>query len=116
MFDGKKFYNKVNFLCQERGTTITQFTISIGLGNSAAANWKKGSTPSVDTVILLAQQLNVSTDYLLAEDEGTKHKPLNELEEKWLNLFNQLYENEKFLHIGRLESYLELRDQKQKNL
>lgn len=111
MLDSIKFHDKVNRLCQERGMTITQFTVSIGLSNSTATNWKNGNFPNATTVKLIADKLNVSTDYLLSEDEVTKTMPLDDLQVRLLRMFNQLNEQEKYVYIGRLEAYLELRNE-----
>ena len=59
------FYENVQELCKQHKTNITRMTKDIGLSNAAAASWKKGSVPKLDTVRKIADYFGVSWESLL---------------------------------------------------
>ena len=59
------FYENVQELCKQHKTNITRMTKEIGLSNAAAASWKKGSVPKLDTVRKIADYFGVSWESLL---------------------------------------------------
>lgn len=64
------FHERLDALCKEAGTTITDFSVKmLGVSNSAASNWKKGTIPRSDVVVRAARYFNVSTDFLLGLDD-----------------------------------------------
>lgn len=69
------FHERLDALCKEAGITITDFSVKmLGVSNSAASNWKKGTIPRSDVVIRAARYFNVSTDYLLGLDNVPRHQ------------------------------------------
>lgn len=62
------FYNRLKKLCRERGTTPSAVAKEIGLGNSSAVYWKRGSIPRATTLKKLSDYFGVSVFDLL----GTK--------------------------------------------
>lgn len=69
------FYERLNQLCKQHGTNITEVAArQLGVASSAATNWKHGATPRSDVVIRAAEYFSVSTDYLLGlTDVPTPH-------------------------------------------
>ncbi len=60
------FYERLNLLCKQHGTTVTEVACThLGVASSSATNWKKGASPRADIVIRAAQHFSVTTDYLL---------------------------------------------------
>ena len=59
------FYEQLRKACKSNHTSVTAVLKRIGLGTANGTYWKNGSAPSSDTVVQLAELLNVSTDYLL---------------------------------------------------
>ncbi len=60
------FYERLNQLCKQHGTTVTEVACThLGVASSAATNWKKGASPRADIVIRAAQHFGVTADYLL---------------------------------------------------
>ncbi|MBR3765301.1 MAG: helix-turn-helix transcriptional regulator [Clostridia bacterium] len=60
------FYERLNQLCRQHGTTITELArTQLGVASSAATNWKHGASPRSDVVTRAAAYFGVSTDYLL---------------------------------------------------
>lgn len=58
------FYDNFIRLCKQKGVTPSAVMRTIGLNKSSASYWKKGSTPSSDTLRKLADYFGVSMDYL----------------------------------------------------
>lgn len=63
------FYENVQELCRQHKINITRMAKEIGLSNAAAASWKKGSVPKLDTVRKIADYFGVSWESLL--DQST---------------------------------------------
>lgn len=58
------FWDVLVKLCNERGTSPSAVANAIGLGNSAAVRWKKGSIPQDRTLTKLAEYFGVSVKTL----------------------------------------------------
>ena len=63
------FFDRVSELCKKRGTSPSAVAREIGLNNSSATYWKRGSIPKGDTLQKLADFFGVSIDYLLGKDD-----------------------------------------------
>lgn len=62
------FYERFEWLCEEKGVTPTQAARDVGIRQSVVSMWKKrGSTPSGKTLNKLAEYFEVSTDCLLGK-------------------------------------------------
>ena len=59
------FYDNFLRLCAKKNVTPSAVMRAIGLNKSSATYWKKGATPSSDTLQKLADYFNVSVDSLL---------------------------------------------------
>lgn len=62
------FYQNVQKYAKLRGTTPTGVANAIGLANSSATKWKRGSIPNADNVQKIAEFLNVPIEALLQDD------------------------------------------------
>ncbi len=67
------FYDNFIKLCKEKGVTPSAVMRTIGLNKSSASYWKKGTTPSSDTLRKLADYFGVSMDYLSGNAWDPKH-------------------------------------------
>ena len=61
----KSFYEIVNDLFQENKINANSLSKNIGIGRATITDWKKGHSPSYESLILLADYFCVSVDYLL---------------------------------------------------
>lgn len=59
-------YDRVKELCSERGISIRQLEIRLGIGNGIIARWKT-SIPNSERLDKVADFFGVSTDYLLGK-------------------------------------------------
>ena len=63
------FYDRFKELCERRGISCNRAALEMGLSNATPTAWKKrGLTPKADTLAVIANYFDVSTDYLLGEN------------------------------------------------
>ena len=65
------FYSNLKSLCDFKGVSVSSVLTRCGLSKSYGTNWKRGSVPSLDAVIAIAEELNVSLDYIAFGKEPT---------------------------------------------
>lgn len=90
--DTSLFVQNVKKYCELKGVAPTIACKESGAGKDLLPNVKKGQTPSVAKVQLLAQYLGVTTSDLLGEAQ--KSSPPSE-EDRLLEVFGDLTEDEK---------------------
>ena len=90
-------------LLQDNGITAKKLTSDLEISNSSVSDWKKGSKPSCDVVVKLAQYFNVSTDYILL---GEKSSSVSKEDSEWLSLIHQLPRDAQLEFKGELKGYL----------
>lgn len=62
------FYERLNKLCKEAGTTPSAIALAAGMSKSNVTLWKRGQSPKLDSLIKLAEQLGVSVSALTEDD------------------------------------------------
>lgn len=90
-------------LMKERKINTYNIQKETGINESNIRNWKRGSQPSADKIILLAKYFNVTTDELLGLEPGIK---LSENDKELLEIFHQLPEREQIKLIGKIEELI----------
>lgn len=61
----KKFVN----LCAKNGKSTTAVVLELGISRSSITNWKRGVIPNNVSLNKIANYFNVSTEYLIEDDE-----------------------------------------------
>lgn len=100
------FYERLQKVCKDRGTTITAVAKTLNLSTGSGTNWKNGKMPSVDVAKQIADYLKVSMDYLMSDTEDLHNRPLTDNEIAMLELFEKLGERDQARFIGRLEEFV----------
>nr|DAD84093.1 MAG TPA: repressor protein [Podoviridae sp. ctoqT5] len=62
-------YERLQYLCKMKGTTIKQMEIDNGMTKGHAFKWKK-STPTYEYLLKLSEYFGVSTDYILTGEQS----------------------------------------------
>ncbi|MFR1802412.1 helix-turn-helix domain-containing protein [Flavonifractor plautii] len=62
------FFTKLQGLCDERKRSMTDVVTSSGLSSCLVTAWKRGASPTLATVLKLAQELQVPPTDLLPQD------------------------------------------------
>lgn len=109
------FYERLDYICKKRGTTVTGVAKELKISTSNVTNWKNGVIPKGEIIIRLSELLNVSCDYLLLGKETIPEstmieepKPqLTESEEDMLKVFRKLTEHQQCKLIVRAEDMAE---------
>ena len=65
------FYSNLKSLCDFKGVSVSSVLTRCGLSKSYGTNWKRGSVPSLDAAIAIAEELNVSLDYIAFGKDST---------------------------------------------
>ena len=69
------FYENLLEICKTKNISVTNLIAELGLSSGNLSSWKKGNKPRSDTLVKLAERLDVPVNYLLGEsdnDEATK--------------------------------------------
>lgn len=85
-----EFYTRLKSICVSKNTSISAILTKCGYSKSYGTNWKNGVIPTIDVIVNLAKQLNISVDYLLGIDT-----PAPKDETNLLNTYRCLTENGK---------------------
>lgn len=59
------FFDKLKEACFKKGTSPTALLKSLGMSTSSVTSWKKGVTPSINTIYCLAESLGVDPVVLI---------------------------------------------------
>lgn len=69
------FYETIKEICnRKKNITLTEMVRALELSTSMPTNWKRGIIPNGETLIKLADYLDVSIDYLLGRDAPNASK------------------------------------------
>ena len=63
------FYKALKEVCKEMNTSPSAVVIALGMSKSNVSEWKKGRSPRLDVVYLIAGHLGVSVSRLVPEPE-----------------------------------------------
>ncbi len=71
---------RITTLCKGKGKTINQVLRETNLNKSFIDNIKKGSIPSIDKIVAIADYFNVSTDFLLGRTDYILYPDLSQID------------------------------------
>ena len=71
---------RIEKLCETHGISINQMLKNANLDKSLVANFKKGSSPSIEKISIIADYFNVSTDFLLGRTDYIIHPDLSQID------------------------------------
>lgn len=94
--------DKIVKLCQENNIKVKQMLLECDLSKNTVDNMKRGSMPSVDKIMIIADYFNMSMDYLLTGKEKSSVQKLTETEQECLEKFNALTEIDKGKILERM--------------
>lgn len=94
------FYITIKNTCfDKKKITLTEMVKELGLSTSMPTKWKKGLVPNGETLIKLADYLDVSIDYLLDREQNLD---ANAQVIPYDSLNPKVYEIEKILENGNV--------------
>lgn len=104
-------FELIKDIAAQKKLNISQIEKACGFGNGTIRKWTT-QTPSAEKILVLANYLNVSMEYLLTGQE--KNSSLNRDELKLLNLYNDLDQNTKkeaLVHLAGLNVLIKHNDE-----
>lgn len=102
-----QFYKNLCEICKLRNISPSALLTKLGKSKSYVTQWKNGVMPSGEIIVLIANELNVSTDYLLLGNEN--ENDLSNDEKHLLELFRLVPFKEQMRFIGKLEEAAEIK-------
>ena len=63
------FYETLKAVCRKKGTSPSAVCLALGFSKSNVTEWKKGRSPKLDTVVAIANYLNISPASLIPKKE-----------------------------------------------
>jgi transcriptional regulator with XRE-family HTH domain len=97
--------DRIKELCAKRSLTVSLVEQAVSLGNGTIGKWKRQS-PSVNNLMLVADYLNVSLDYL-AIGKKDDSLILTPKERELVSYFRLLSNDRQNKEIGRLSGIIE---------
>jgi transcriptional regulator with XRE-family HTH domain len=96
-------------LLQKRGMSSYEVSKLSGVSQATLSDWKNGkSTPRNKTLKKLADIIGVSVAYLLGEEkEKTPDTKVSEVEERIIDLFNVMSDEQKQLFLNLAEQLIQ---------
>lgn len=64
------FYDQLKKICKEKNTSPSAVALAAGLSKTNVTYWRKGQAPKLDTIMKLAEQMEVSPKALIPEQES----------------------------------------------
>jgi len=111
-----ELYKRIENLCKENKTNVTQMCRESGASRGSLSDLKKGKTISLlpATLTKIANYFGVSVDYLLGNDEQKNKptfngEPISEAKQKLLDAVNDMSETEMAILLERIQKIKESR-------
>ena len=75
----EEIVNRIRALCRSKNTSITKIEEELHFANGTIGKWKNGKrTPPLEKVILIAERLGTTPEYILRREQ--KEKPALQME------------------------------------
>ena len=91
--------DKIRVLANQKGMSLPQLEVELGLGNGTISRWKK-SSPSSDKLQRVADYFNVSIEYLLGREIQLTSKDERDIEKILEQTRKQLLTQEGLMFDG----------------
>lgn len=99
------FYEQLEILCREIGTTPTNFTVNVlKLSSSKVTAWKGGSIPKYEILQQIAKYFHVTIGELFDGKRKSSPSELSGNEQEILYYFAKLTPEQQLKLIGRAEA------------
>lgn len=89
-----KFYERYEILCKDAGGTPNGIAKQLGLPSASVTQWKRGTTPRVNTIEKIASFFDVSIDYLQGISDEKKPAPKGNEREDYIDIIKHMSREE----------------------
>lgn len=98
------FYDRLKKICEESGTNMTALSKKLKFSSGNISKWKNGGVPKGETLMLIAEELSISSDYLLGlDDKPNRNAQLSADKRRLLEMYDKLTDMEKGEILGELK-------------
>jgi len=104
------FFDNLYKICKQKNTTPNGMAKTIGISSGSVTSWKKGTVPKSDTLQKIAEYFNVSTDYLLGNEQKENNSPESELSRQILSEVENCSETEAKFILEQIKLIKSLRN------
>ncbi len=85
------FYDNFVAACRNKGTTLTRLLKELGKSTGSTGTWRDGKYPKLDTVMEMAEYLDISLDELVyGKSRSCK---LDESTQEWIDIISNIPED-----------------------
>lgn len=103
------FYERLQELCKNKGTTVSNMLKTLGLSTGSTGNWKKGQLPKGDVLVKIADFLDTSIDYIIF---GEYRDNLTDDEKHLIEMYQKTPERAKYKVLCDLEEIISIEIEK----
>ena len=105
------FYTNLKNICDSQNTNISTVLQNCGLSKSKGTNWKNGTEPTRDNIILLANYLNVSTDKLLLGKDPEIPSEYKQM----IEIYEQLTPDNKDMAVKMFAAFFQIQTERERS-
>ena len=88
------FYENVKAVCKRKGTSVSAVLKGINRSTGVTGQWKKGSYPSLDLAMDMANYLGITLDELVYNREPDPSFPTGtQLDPEWIEIITHIPED-----------------------
>ena len=102
-------YENFRAVCASKGTTLSTVLLAIGRPTGSVSGWKAGASPSLETVIQMADYLGVSLEEMVygkEHIEEMRRSLITEQEYELLDVFSRVPDDKKEVCIDFLRTHI----------
>ncbi|MCQ2082550.1 MAG: helix-turn-helix domain-containing protein [Lachnospiraceae bacterium] len=90
-----ELFERIEFELDKRGLYRADLSRITGINEANFRNWKRGTMPAADALYKVAEQFDVSMEYLLTGKHKTKNVELSDREKTIIDSYRSLSEHDK---------------------
>ena len=98
------FYERLQQLCKEKGTSVSNMLKELGLSTGSTGNWKKGQLPKGDILVKISEYLDTSIDFIIL---GEFKSDLSKDEQHLVELYRNTPDRAKYKVLCDIERIVE---------
>ena len=98
------FYERLQSLCKQKGTSVSNMLNELGLSTGSTGNWKKGQLPKGDILVKISKYLDTSIDFIVL---GEYKADISKEEKHLIELYRSTPERAKYKVLCDIERIVE---------
>lgn len=101
------FYDDIKAVCKRKGTSVSAVLKGINRSTGVTGQWKKGSYPSLDVAMEMAEYMGITLDELVYNREPTPSVPSGStIDPEWVDIISRIPEDKQQLCKDFLRTHM----------